>query len=434
MIERIVVINDLSRPQGGASLLAVRSARAFAQRGYAVTMISGDAGPAEPIEGVSYILLGQERLLAAASAAAMLRGIYNDAARKLVGDWIARNDTQQTVYHIHGWSQILSPALFGALNGVRERTIMTAHDFFLTCPNGAMFDYGAAKPCNRRPMSGSCLGAGCDRRKRSHKLWRVARHAVQGRLLAQGELPPQLLIHAGMKAYFERSGLGERDMAVLPNPVVPYCRERVQAEANRDVLFVGRMEETKGIDLAAEACRRAGVRLVAVGDGALLDTLRADYPEMHFPGRLASQDIGALAEQARMLVMPSRHSEPFGLTAVEALWSGLPVLSSEHALIADSIRQAGAGLSIDPLDLDGFADAIRRLTRDDALTRRMSLAAFERTGHLALEPDAWIEALLAAYRALLAGGRTELARAAAAWTAAAAAPRPSARVPAGVHS
>jgi hypothetical protein len=67
----------------------------------------------------------------------------------------------------------------------------------------------------------------------------VAGHAVQGRLLAAGELPPKLLIHAGMKPYFERSGLGERDMVVLPNPVVPYCGQRVQAEANRDVLFVG---------------------------------------------------------------------------------------------------------------------------------------------------------------------------------------------------
>jgi glycosyltransferase involved in cell wall biosynthesis len=261
----------------------------------------------------------------------------------------------------------------------------------------------------------------------------VARHAVQARLLAAGELPPQLLIHAGMKPYFERSGLGEQDMIVLPNPVVPYCRQRVQAEANHDVLFVGRMEETKGIDIAAEACRRAGARLVAVGDGALLDRLRDKYPEMLFAGRLAPQDIGALAERARMLVMPSRHSEPFGLTAVEALWSGLPVLASEHALIADSIRQAGAGLSIDPLDVQGFADAIVLLMRDDALTRRMSLAAFERTDHLALEPDAWIDALLAAYRALLAGGRTELALAAAAWTAAAATPH-SRKAPAGAHA
>ena len=68
-------------------------------------------------------------------------------------------------------------------------------------------------------------------------------------------------------------------------------------------------------------------------DRAYLDGLRAEYPEMLFAGRLAPQDIGALADRARMLVMPSRHSEPFGLTAVEALWSGLPVLASARTIV-----------------------------------------------------------------------------------------------------
>ena len=46
-------------------------------------------------------------------------------------------------------------------------------------------------------------------------------------------------------------------MFVLPNPVTSWSAERVAAEDNRQALFVGRMEKTKGIDLAAEACRRA---------------------------------------------------------------------------------------------------------------------------------------------------------------------------------
>lgn len=416
MIGRIVVINDLARPQGGASLLAVQSAEAFAERGYRVTMISGDSGPERSDGGVEHVCLGQNRLLASNPAATMVRGIYNRAARLLVGEWIADNDTPDTIYHVHGWSQILSSALFAALAPVRDRLVLTAHDFFLSCPNGAMYDYAASRPCQRRPMSGACIVADCDRRNRVHKFWRLARHAVQSSLVRQGAPLPLLLIHEGMRAHLERADIDGAAMVVLPNPVTPYCHERVRAERNRDVLFVGRLEATKGVDLAAEACRRAGVRLVVVGDGALEAQLRAEYPEMMFCGRRRPEQIGELARRARMLVMPSRHMEPFGLTAVEALWSGLPVLSSSQSLIADDIERTGAGRGIDPRDIDGFAGAIAALCADDALTERMSRAAFADTRPLALTPERWLDALVNAYEAILAGGLPALRRAALDWS------------------
>lgn len=48
-IDRIVIINDLSHPLGGASALAVQSAIGFAQAGYPVTFLSGDVPPTHEI-------------------------------------------------------------------------------------------------------------------------------------------------------------------------------------------------------------------------------------------------------------------------------------------------------------------------------------------------------------------------------------------------
>lgn len=414
---RIVVINDLSVPKGGASLLAIESARAFAARGHAVTLLCGDGGnPELEAEGIAIHALGQQRLLAGNPLTTMIRGLYNRQAGRMVAGWIAGNDTPGTVYHLHGWSQILSPALFAALRPVNDRLLMTAHDFFLTCPNGAMFDFQRSQPCPHRPMGAACLTTRCDRRSHAMKLWRAGRQAIQNRGIAgTGAPPPQLLIHEGMAPYFRRSGLHDADMPVLPNPVVPLVDMRVPVERNREVLFVGRIEATKGIDLAAEACRRAGVKLVAAGDGNLLEPLRRRYPEMEWAGRKAKHELPDLARRARMLVMPSRHMEPFGLSAVEALWSGIPVLSSAQSLIAPQIEAAGAGHSIDPVAVDRFAARIRMLATDDAAARRMSERARHATRHLALTPDAWIDALLAAYAALLAGGRAALADAARGW-------------------
>jgi glycosyltransferase involved in cell wall biosynthesis len=400
MIDRIVIINDLALPKGGASQLAIESAIEFAARGLNVTYISGDrANALLSRHNIDQLSLGQQRLLDA-PLVGMARGIYNGRAMAMVADWIGQHDSPRTVYHLHGWSQILSPSIFRALRSVKGRVIMTAHDFFLTCPNGAQFDYVAARPCDRKPLSRECILARCDRRNQAHKLWRIARHSVQRKILS-GKVPPQLLIHRAMGPYFALAGLDADDMFVLPNPVTAYCEQRVAAEKNGDILFVGRIEETKGIDLAAQACRRAGTNLVAIGDGAMLEQMRTQYPEAQFLGRIAKDGIGAFARRARLLVMPSLHMEPFGLAAVEALWSGIPVVSSVHSLIASDIADTGAGLSVDISNSDALASILMRLAGDDELVHRMSLAAYNQTRHLALSPEAWIDALLSAYYALL---------------------------------
>jgi glycosyltransferase involved in cell wall biosynthesis len=403
-IDRIVVINDLSRPMGGASALAVASARAFVARGYPVTFIAGDDG--EPLEGIDTVTLGQGRLLAKGKLAALAEGLWNRAAARMVREWIERHDTPGTVYHLHGWSQILSPSILAALAPVRGRLVISAHDFFLACPNGAFADLRTGATCHRTPLSLSCIAAPCDRRNRVHKLWRVARTSLQRLALDPKDMPPVLAIHEGMRPFLRLAGIPDASIHALPNPVEPFSTTRIPAENNRAALFVGRLEATKGPDLALAAATRAGMPITIVGDGALNDQLRARFPQATFTGRLAPAEIAAHAARARLLVMPSRYPEPFGLVATEALRSGLPVVLPPTALLAADIEKAGAGLAVDPRDTVAFAGALSRLAGDDALVRAMSEAAFTRTHTLALSPDAWIDRLLDHYAARLHGGGT----------------------------
>lgn len=404
MIDRLLVINDLSWPKGGASALAVQSAIDLAAQGLPVEFLSGDDGSNSPLQtrGVALHALGSARLLDQRGPMAALNGLYNRQAARLLADWIERNDTPGTVYHLHGWSQILSPSVFGPLRKVATRLVISAHDFFLACPNGALYDYTRARNCALVPSSLSCLTSRCDRRSQGHKLWRSARQVIRLCLMGFARTPTLLLIHAGMAPYFERAGVPRGKLRALPNPVVPYAGDRIPAENNREVLFVGRLEETKGIDLALAACREAGAHLTVIGDGVLLEPLKARYHEMSFLGRLPPEQIRPHAERARMLLMPSRYMEPFGLSAVEALWSGLPVILSDCCLLAQDIVEAGAGFAVEPRDTAGFASAIRNLMERDDMCEAMSRAAFERTRHLAMTRADWTRALVETYRSTIA--------------------------------
>lgn len=399
MIERIVVINDSSLAKGGATGLSLASALAFRKRGLAVTLLTGDGGqnPELAEAGIDVVALGQDRLLSSPMHKVLFSALYNKAAKEMVADWIAKNDGPGVVYHLHGWAQILSPSIFQALKPVSDRLVLSAHDFFLVCPNGAFAFLNTGAVCTLTPMSGACVKANCDRRSYVHKLWRVARQAVRQSLFdLKREEPPVLAIHEAMRPFLVRGGVPDHAVRTVPNPVRPFLTERAHAERNSEFLFIGRLEDGKGPDLAAAAARRAGVPLRIIGDGPMRAWLEQEYPEVIFSGRRSFEEIGPLAAQARALVMPSRYPEPYGLVAAEALWSGLPVIAADTAFLAPDIVAAGAGYSAPPRDEAALAEAMTRL-KDDEVARAMSVAAFERTRSIGLSPDAWTSALLAAY-------------------------------------
>ncbi|MBS7455868.1 glycosyltransferase family 4 protein [Coralloluteibacterium stylophorae] len=400
---RIVVLNDIAVPKGGATALALASARAFRERGEAVTYLCGDEGrnPELAALGVDLVGLGSARLTSLSPGRAMVSGLYNREARALVERWIAAHDTPDTVYHLHGWAQILSPSVFAALRPVLPRTLLSAHDFFLACPNGAYAFLKSGAVCPLTPLSPACIRADCDRRSYPHKLWRVARQAVYRNLFDVRRSPPVLAIHEAMRPFLMRGAIPDAAIQTLPNPVRPWSDTRIRAEDNRGFLFIGRLEDTKGPDLACAAARAAGQTLTLVGDGVLRERLAAEYPEMRFLGQQPPAALPDIVRGHRALLMPSRYPEPYGLVATEALWSGLPVIAADTAFLAADIVDAEAGLAAPPRDTPRLAGAMRRIADDDLLCATMSRNAFERTRHLGLGFDAWIDRLLASYAARL---------------------------------
>jgi glycosyltransferase involved in cell wall biosynthesis len=397
---RIVIVNDASVAKGGATGLALTSAVQFRRRGLEVTLLTGDQGQAPELAdlGVEIVALGGERMGSTKASKALLSGLYNAPAEAMVSRWITANDRPGFVYHLHGWAQIFSPAVFRALGPVADRLVMSAHDFFLSCPNGAYAFLKSGELCGLKPMGLACIAADCDRRNYGHKLWRVARQAVRQAVFDLGRhAPPILAIHESMRPYLARGGAPLGSIQTVPNPVRPFLTTRAPAEQNREFLFIGRLEDGKGPDLAAAAARRAGATLRIIGDGPMRQALQRDYPEVIFSGRRSFEEIGPLAAQARALVMPSRYPEPYGLVAAEALWSGLPVIAADTAFLAKDIVEAGAGLACPPRDEARFAETIGLMMSDDALVARMSQAAFNDTRGIGQTLDAWIDSLLAAY-------------------------------------
>ncbi|MCM2326649.1 MAG: glycosyltransferase [Lysobacter sp.] len=160
------------------------------------------------------------------------------------------------------------------------------------------------------------------------------------------------------------------------------------------VLAVGRLDAIKGFPTLVEACallrdRGAAFRCELVGSGPLQATLEARVRELGLGGqvRLAGtrkqEEVRALMQTAGIFAMPSvvtprgdRDGIPVAL--MEAMASGLPVVSTRVSGIPELVEDGVTGLLADPGDAAGLAACLERLLADPALGAALARRARDR--------------------------------------------------------
>lgn len=188
-----------------------------------------------------------------------------------------------------------------------------------------------------------------------------------------------------------RIPMGAAEPACGDAPEVAGLRSRYRRGTGPLLIFVGRLVAEKGVDdlLRAIALLRPGLSDIAaliVGDGpdrALFERQAAALgvaDRVIFCGWLPTADVGRHLRAADIFVGPSRPApdgwvEAQGLTLVEAMLAGLPVIATASGGITDMIRHEETGLTVVPHAPAEIAAAVRRLVADPDLAARLSASA-----------------------------------------------------------
>jgi glycosyltransferase involved in cell wall biosynthesis len=184
------------------------------------------------------------------------------------------------------------------------------------------------------------------------------------------------------------------------------------------VLFLSRLDHKKGLDLLIAAFPRLlAVRpdavLAIVGEGdptvraeceALADRLGI-AASLRWCGFATGSAKAAAFRESSIFVLPS-HYENFALAVIEAMWAGLPVLTTTGVFIADTLAEHRACLICEPAT-DSIAEGLERLSSDTALCE-----SFRTNGRVLAESHYSAAAVRpqyqAFYRSLLKAGRRDL--------------------------
>jgi glycosyltransferase involved in cell wall biosynthesis len=161
------------------------------------------------------------------------------------------------------------------------------------------------------------------------------------------------------------------------------------------VLFVGRLTPHKGVDRLLRALPSGVTVRIAGSEGHDPLPPESDYPnllrslardrDVEFLGPISDGDLPALYRSAQVLVLPSvsetcygRHiavSELLGLSILEAMASGTPVIASAIGGVPEIVRHKETGFLVPAGDVGALRERVNQVLRDAELARRLGANA-----------------------------------------------------------
>lgn len=180
-------------------------------------------------------------------------------------------------------------------------------------------------------------------------------------------------------------GVGDGKIRILHHPITDIVGYPAPPSESKPIaLYVGSLICSKGVSLLLEAFSILNLdraELVIVGDGELRSDLEAEAVRLgcnnrvHFRGYLSELNVQKELAKARILVHPSLIAEGFGLTGVEAMRAGRPVVGFGLGGTRDWLTHEETGLIARTTDAADLAACICRLMTDDVLADRLGDAS-----------------------------------------------------------
>jgi glycosyltransferase involved in cell wall biosynthesis len=152
-------------------------------------------------------------------------------------------------------------------------------------------------------------------------------------------------------------------------------------EKKWDLAFMGRLESMKSVDLFPEMLvllksKFPDLRMMMTGEGSLKDWLFNEFEKrdvssmVDYQGVVETDEVPVLINKSRVFLYPSRR-EPFGLSIIEAMACGVPVVTTDVFGPKEIVTHNYDGVAVPPDDVEALASGVEMVLSDDELRTRL---------------------------------------------------------------
>lgn len=163
-----------------------------------------------------------------------------------------------------------------------------------------------------------------------------------------------------------------------PGVVIPHGEKLLFKQAipiqqrDENLFFAGRITRDKGVDIALEACKKLGVKLVLAGplnDPEFSAPILADE-SVTYLGELTYDELFSVYCRSKALVYMTQYTEPFGLSVIEAMAAGTPIITTGRGGTGETVIEGKTGFFAQTADdIVSAYTKLNSLSEQDCINR-----------------------------------------------------------------
>lgn len=271
------------------------------------------------------------------------------------------------IVHVHNTLNLISPSVYYAAFACHVPVVQTVHNFRMLCPGATFFREGHV--CEE------CLSKGllcavkhkCYRGSRVQTLACVLSTWFHRLIGTYKKLNYICLTDFNKEKMLQLKQLNEEQIFVKPN-FVEEAKEIIPYENRKNqFIYVGRLEEIKGIDILLEAWKFMGAdapELLMCGKGPLEDWAKEyikknKLSKVKLLGFVPNTEVRKMIGESKALILPTQVYEGFPMTIAESYACGTPVIGSDLGNTGSLIKNGVSGYKFAPDSPVELAEAVK---------------------------------------------------------------------------
>lgn len=353
--QKVLIVHNYYQIPGGEDTVVANEKKLLENHGHEVVLYTRHNSE------LNSLSKGQKLLLPIST-------IFNFQTYKEVKKVI--KDEKIDIVHVHNTLNLVSPSVYYAAFACHAPALQTVHNFRLLCPGATFFREG--RVCEE------CLSKGllcavkhkCYRGSRVQTLACVISAWFHRLIGTYKKLNYICLTDFNKEKLLQLKQIKGEQVFVKPNfveeakEIAPYEKRKNQ------FIYVGRLEEIKGIDILLEAWKLMGAEapeLIMCGKGPLEDWAR-EYIEKNklskvkLLGFVPNTEVRKMIGQSKALILPTQVYEGFPMTIAESYACGTPVIGSDLGNTGSLIENGISGYKFAPDSSAALAEAVKRIS------------------------------------------------------------------------
>lgn len=281
------------------------------------------------------------------------------------------------IIHVHNTLTLVSPSVYYAALRCHIPVVQTMHNFRLLCPGATFYRNGhICEECVTMGMR-CAIWHKCYRQSRLQTTLCVLNNWIHRKTGVYRKINYICLTEFNRKKLLQlnvgKKVVSPERIFVKPNfvfktEIVNFRGAHNQTEKEY-YLFMGRIEEIKGINLLLDAFRQMPDReIVVAGTGIELERFKRVAPEnVEFKGHLQRKELEKLLSGAKAVIVTSQWYETFGMVIAEAYAAGRPVIAGNIGNMNWIVEEGdgGTGIKFQYNSAEALIEAIQKFEKMD---------------------------------------------------------------------